>query len=93
MAAEAAQSQAARVLILARGMGSLPLTTGCIDVLGYCPGTSLTPLSSPATALTQLKGKSSASPLRQSRPRKTSFRSGLFPRTRSLGWNSLYRIF
>jgi len=55
MAAEAAQCQGARVLILAKGMGSLPLTTGCIDVLGYFPSTSRTPLSSPATALTQLR--------------------------------------
>jgi glycerol-3-phosphate dehydrogenase subunit B len=57
MAAEAAQSQGARVLILAKGMGSLPLTTGCIDGLGYFPSTSLTPLSSPLRALTQLREK------------------------------------
>jgi anaerobic glycerol-3-phosphate dehydrogenase len=48
MAAEAAQSQGARVLILAKGMGSLPLMTGCIDGLGYFPSTSLTPLPSPS---------------------------------------------
>jgi glycerol-3-phosphate dehydrogenase subunit B len=55
MAAEAAQSQGARVLILARGMGSLPLMTGCIDGLGYFPSTSLTPLPSPLRALTQMR--------------------------------------
>jgi len=55
MAAEAAQSQGARVLIIARGMGSLPLTSGCIDGLGYFPNTSKTPLSSPFTALGQLR--------------------------------------
>jgi glycerol-3-phosphate dehydrogenase subunit B len=38
MAAEAAQNEGARVLLLAKGMGSLPLTTGCIDGLGYIPG-------------------------------------------------------
>jgi len=54
MAAEAAQSQGARVLILARGMGSLPLTSGCIDGLGYFPGDSMVPLSSPLSALAQL---------------------------------------
>ncbi|MFH1756810.1 MAG: anaerobic glycerol-3-phosphate dehydrogenase subunit GlpB [Pseudomonadota bacterium] len=55
MAAEAAQSQGARVLILARGMGSLPLTTGCIDGLGYFPRTANVSLSSPLSALPQLK--------------------------------------
>ncbi len=55
MAAEAAQSQGARVLVLARGMGSLPLTTGCIDGLGYFPRTTNIPLSSPLSALPQLK--------------------------------------
>jgi glycerol-3-phosphate dehydrogenase subunit B len=38
MAAEAAQNAGCRVLLLAKGMGSLPLTTGCIDGLGYIPG-------------------------------------------------------
>lgn len=55
MAAEAAQRQGARVLVLARGMGSLALTTGCIDGLGYIPGTSKAPLASPLKALSQLK--------------------------------------
>jgi len=40
MAAEAAQRRGARVLVLARGMGSLPLTTGCLDALGYFPPAS-----------------------------------------------------
>jgi len=55
MAAEAAQSEGARVLLLARGMGSLPLTTGCIDGLGYFPKDSRTPLGSPLTALDPLQ--------------------------------------
>ena len=55
MAAEAAQSQGARVLILARGMGSLPLTSGCIDGLGYFPSHSQTPLSSPLSGLEPLR--------------------------------------
>jgi len=55
MAAEAAQRQGARVLILARGMGSLPLTTGCIDGLGYFPSDSLAPLPSPLKSLSLLQ--------------------------------------
>jgi glycerol-3-phosphate dehydrogenase subunit B len=51
MAAEAAQEKGVRVLILARGMGSLPLTSGCIDGLGYFPSSSPVPVSSPLTAL------------------------------------------
>src|SRR5512136_2416355 len=51
MAAEAAQEKGDRVLILARGMGSLPLTSGCIDGLGYFPSSSPVPVSSPLTAL------------------------------------------
>jgi glycerol-3-phosphate dehydrogenase subunit B len=51
MAAEVAQEKGARVLILARGMGSLPLTSGCIDGLGYFPSSSPVPVSSPLTAL------------------------------------------
>jgi glycerol-3-phosphate dehydrogenase subunit B len=53
-AAESAQSEGARVLLLAKGLGSLPLTTGCIDVLGYFPATSKTPLTSPASAVGQV---------------------------------------
>ncbi len=53
MAAEAAQNQGARVLVLARGMGSLPLTTGCIDGLAYSPQTENI-LSSPLAALPRL---------------------------------------
>ncbi len=55
MAAEAAQSEGARVLLLAKGMGSLPLTTGCIDGLGYFPSISKIPLGSPLTSITQLQ--------------------------------------
>jgi len=47
MAAESAASAGAKVLLLAKGLGSLPLTTGCIDVLGYFPNTSQTPLATP----------------------------------------------
>lgn len=54
MAAEAAQRHGARVLVLARGMGSLPLTTGCIDALGYFPPASGEIVSSPWTTLPQL---------------------------------------
>ena len=54
MAADAAQSQGAKVLVLAKGLGTLPLTTGCIDGLGYYPLDSPTPLSSPLAALSQL---------------------------------------
>jgi glycerol-3-phosphate dehydrogenase subunit B len=46
MAADAAQSGGARVLLLAKGMGSLPLTSGCIDGLGYLPA-SEKPVGSP----------------------------------------------
>ena len=55
MAAEAAREKGARVLILARGMGSLPLTSGCIDGLGYFPSSSPVPVSSPLTALGRFK--------------------------------------
>jgi glycerol-3-phosphate dehydrogenase subunit B len=55
MAAEAARERGARVLILARGMGSLPLTSGCIDGLGYFPSASPVPVSSPLGALSRLK--------------------------------------
>ena len=55
MAAEAAQSDGARVLILAKGMGSLPLTTGCVDGLGYFPCNSKNPLVSPLTSITHLQ--------------------------------------
>ncbi len=51
MAAEAAVDLGARVLLLAKGIGSLPLTTGCIDVLGYFPSTSKIPLSAPASEI------------------------------------------
>jgi glycerol-3-phosphate dehydrogenase subunit B len=53
MAAEAAWEKGARVLVLARGMGSLPLTSGCIDGLGYFPSSSPVPVSSPLTALSR----------------------------------------
>ena len=56
MAAEAAQEKGARVLILARGMGSLPLTSGCIDGLGYFPDSSKSPVPSPHEALSDLSG-------------------------------------
>ena len=49
MAAESAADAGARVLLLAKGLGSLPLTTGCIDILGYFPATAKTPLTSPAS--------------------------------------------
>jgi glycerol-3-phosphate dehydrogenase subunit B len=55
MAAEAARGMGARVLILARGMGSLPLTSGCIDGLGYFPSSSPVPVSSPLAALGRFK--------------------------------------
>ena len=51
MAAESAVEEGARVLLLAKGLGSLPLTTGCIDVLGYFPATSKTPLTAPASEI------------------------------------------
>ncbi len=52
MAAEAAQSEGARVLVLARGMGSLSLTTSCIDGLGYSEK-SQDPISSPLASIAQ----------------------------------------
>ncbi len=55
MAAEVAQERGARVLILAKGMGSLPLTSGCVDGLGYFPSSSPVPVSSPLGALSRLK--------------------------------------
>jgi len=55
MAAEAAQSEGARVLLLAKGLGSLPLTTGCIDALGYFPSVSKIPLGSPSAFIDQLQ--------------------------------------
>jgi glycerol-3-phosphate dehydrogenase subunit B len=51
MAAESALEEGAKVLLLAKGLGSLPLTTGCIDILGYFPPTSKTPLASPASEI------------------------------------------
>jgi len=51
MAAESAADEGARVLLLAKGLGSLPLTTGCIDVLGYFPAISKIPLGAPASAI------------------------------------------
>jgi glycerol-3-phosphate dehydrogenase subunit B len=53
-AAESALAEGAKVLLLAKGLGSLPLTTGCIDVLGYFPSTSKTPLTYPASAVRQV---------------------------------------
>ena len=55
MAAEAARGEGARVLLLAKGMGSLPLTTGCIDGLGYFPGHSKIPLDSPLRSFDQFR--------------------------------------
>ena len=55
VAAEVAQSEGARVLLLAKGLGSLPLTTGCIDGLGYFPSISKIPLGSPLTSIDQLQ--------------------------------------
>ncbi len=55
MAADAARSAGARVLLLAKGMGSLPLTTGCVDALGYLPGSSQNPPASPLALLDQLR--------------------------------------
>lgn len=56
MAAEAAQDEGARVLLLAKGMGSLPLVSGGIDGLGYFPSGSKNPLASPVDALPELSG-------------------------------------
>ena len=55
MAAEAAQIKGARVLVLARGLGSLPLTSGCIDGLGYLPTSTNNFLPSPLNALDKLR--------------------------------------
>jgi glycerol-3-phosphate dehydrogenase subunit B len=55
MAAEAAQSRGACVAVLAKGMGSFPLTSGCIDGLGYFPTNSAAPLSSPFSGLDNLR--------------------------------------
>jgi len=54
MAAESALSLGARVLLLAKGIGSLPLATGCIDLLGYASGGSLNFLASPLSGLNEL---------------------------------------
>ncbi len=65
MAAEGASSRGARVLILAKGMGSLPLTSGCIDGLGYFAGPagpSGAPLASPLSALPGLRDKNPQHP-------------------------------
>ncbi len=62
MAAEAAQEKGARVLILAKGMGSLPLTSGCIDGLGYFPGSPAAPVSSPLGTLVELNRVNPAHP-------------------------------
>jgi glycerol-3-phosphate dehydrogenase subunit B len=46
LAAWFAWQRGARVVVVARGMGALPLSTGCIDVLGYSPdGEMITNLS------------------------------------------------
>lgn len=55
MAAEAARTEGARVLLLAKGMGSLSLTTGCIDGLGYFPSSSKIPLASPLASIAGLQ--------------------------------------
>ena len=57
MAAESALEVGAKVLLLARGLGSLPLTTGCIDILGYSPVTSKTPLSAPAAEVARVSAR------------------------------------
>lgn len=54
VAAEVAQSRGARVLVLARGMGSLPLTTACLDALGYFPPASGEIVNSPFLTLPRL---------------------------------------
>jgi glycerol-3-phosphate dehydrogenase subunit B len=62
MAAEAAQEKGSRVLILAKGMGSLPLTSGCVDGLGYFPESSAAPVSSPLETLGELNRVNPAHP-------------------------------
>ncbi len=54
IAAESAREEGAKVLLLARGLGSLPLTTGCIDILGYAPAISKTPLTGPVSGIERL---------------------------------------
>ncbi len=54
MAAEAAQSEGARVLVLAKGMGAFALTTSCIDGLGYSEN-SVNPISSPLASMVQFQ--------------------------------------
>ncbi len=54
MAALVAQSKGARVLLLSKGIGSLPLTSGCIDLLGYLPGRSDHFIDSPNQILAQI---------------------------------------
>ncbi|HSR10102.1 MAG TPA: anaerobic glycerol-3-phosphate dehydrogenase subunit GlpB [Thermodesulfobacteriota bacterium] len=56
-AAIAAQEEGARVLLLAKGVGTLPLTTGCIDVLGYFPGSEAA-VDSPLRAVEMLAERS-----------------------------------
>jgi glycerol-3-phosphate dehydrogenase subunit B len=57
MAAESALEEGAKVLLLAKGLGSLPLTTGCIDILGYFPATSKTPLTVPASEIERVSDR------------------------------------
>jgi glycerol-3-phosphate dehydrogenase subunit B len=54
MAAEAAQQEGARVLLFAKGMGSLPLVSGGVDGLGYFPAGAESPVASPLDALSGL---------------------------------------
>jgi glycerol-3-phosphate dehydrogenase subunit B len=54
MAALVAQSKGARVLLVSKAMGSLPLTSGCIDLLGYLPGRRESFIDSPYPILAQI---------------------------------------
>jgi glycerol-3-phosphate dehydrogenase subunit B len=57
MAAQSALDAGAKVLLLAKGLGSLPLTTGCIDILGYLPGSAKTLVKDPSFAIGRLSAE------------------------------------
>ncbi len=54
MAAKTAAEGGKSVLLIGKGVGTAHTYTGCIDVLGYCPGESSVPVENPLEGLSQL---------------------------------------
>ncbi len=49
-----AQSKGMKVTVVARGEGSILLSSGCVDLLGYVPGDSLSPVLDPLEGIRKL---------------------------------------